>query len=363
MDLGQWRSPTPTSLSSHWLLASRLLEQPGGPAAGRIAAITGGTGFIGSRLIRLLRDDGWTVRAMMRRHDPAISAMGVEIIAGDLGDVPALRRLVAGADWVVHVAGVVRASHARTFREVNVQGTADLIAACVAVAPGSRFLHVSSLSAREPTLSPYAASKSRGEQVVRECLAGRRPLIVRPPAVYGPGDKVTLPLFQQLERGFLIAPWCWRRRCRFSLIHVDDLARFIAALLRHGPERDEPLEPDDGAPAGYGWEDLAKLAATVLERPVRLFRLPRWIFATLALPVELLSRLRGRLPELSRDKVAELFHLDWVCGSAGLDGLDWHPRVRFQNGFAATAAWYKRAGCLGSKAVARERPGAPARER
>lgn len=352
------------SPSSRWPPASILAqERTPGPAAGRIVAVTGASGFIGRHLVPLLLADGWTVRALLRRPDAALAAMGVQVVAGDLADGPALHRLVAGVDWVVHAAGLVRARDAKAFEITNIQGTADLIAACIAVAPASRFLQVSSLSAREPKVSVYAASKLQGEKMVIEQLAGRRPLVVRPPAVYGPGDKVTLPLFQQLERGFLIAPWLWRRRNRFSLIHVQDLAAFLARLLLVGPERDMPLEPDDGAGAGYGWEDLAKIAAVVLRRPVRLIRLPRWIFSALAMPIELIARLRGRLPELSRDKVAELFHPDWVCGTAGLRVLDWTPRTRFQDGFADTISWYRRAGWLGGQESAHERQQSPARER
>ena len=102
-----------------------------------------------------------------------------------------------------------------------------------------------------------------GEQASSRAPGGRggptSSLIVRPPAVYGPGDRATLPIFQQLGRGLLLAPAT--RAARFSLIHVADLARLLATLaLRPSAAARQPLEPDDGRAGGYGWSDLAAMA-------------------------------------------------------------------------------------------------------
>ncbi|MEO6581494.1 MAG: NAD(P)H-binding protein, partial [Sphingomicrobium sp.] len=153
-------------------------------------AITGGTGFVGSRLVEAATAAGHGVRALTRRPQDARPAL--QWVSGSLADPNALEELVDGADAVIHVAGVINARDAAGFEAGNVAGTLATLAA--ATADGvRRFVHVSSLAAREPRLSLYGASKAKSETLVER--SGLDWAIVRPPAVYGPGDKETLALF------------------------------------------------------------------------------------------------------------------------------------------------------------------------
>ena len=146
-------------------------------------AITGGTGFVGSHVIDAALAAGHQVQALTRREQPQRD--GLTWVAGDLASRDALKRLVEGADAVIHVAGTISARTAEGFEAGNVTGTLAMLAA--ATAGGlRRFVHVSSLAAREPRLSLYGASKARAEELVRS--SGLDWAIVRPPAVYGPGD-------------------------------------------------------------------------------------------------------------------------------------------------------------------------------
>ena len=123
----------------------------------KLVAVTGATGFVGSHLLAALARHGWTLRLLVRRWSPLPSLAGIaaEIVWGDLADEPALRQLVAGVDAVIHAAGLIKARRVGDFQTVNRDGTARL----AAVAAGLPFLLLSSLAAREPQLSPYAASK------------------------------------------------------------------------------------------------------------------------------------------------------------------------------------------------------------
>ena len=193
-------------------------------------AVTGGSGFIGREVIARLVQRGWPVRALLRRSQPDLERAGVVVIRGALENEAALERLVAGAAAVVHCAGAVRAPTAAAFRLVNAVGSAKLMAATAAAATRPRFLLLSSLAAREPTLSPYAESKRLGEDEVRRGAGQTIELcIVRPPAVYGPGDRGTLPVFRQLRNGLLFVPAV--AKARFSLIYVGDLAEMVVQLL------------------------------------------------------------------------------------------------------------------------------------
>lgn len=138
-------------------------------------AVTGATGFVGQALLDRAAKAGIAVRALTRRaQEPR---PGVEWIKGDLDARAALTRLVSGAEAVIHVAGVVNAPDAAGFEHGNVTGTLNVIEAALA-AGVPRFVCVSSLSAREPDLSAYGASKARAERLVM--ASGLDWTIIRP---------------------------------------------------------------------------------------------------------------------------------------------------------------------------------------
>ncbi|MCS6876882.1 MAG: NAD-dependent epimerase/dehydratase family protein [Geminicoccaceae bacterium] len=306
-----------------------------------LVALTGATGFVGRHVAAALRARGLRVRALARRADARLEALGVEIVRGALDQPEALRALVAGAGAVVHGAGLVAAPSAREFHRANAEGTARLVETAAQRAEGARFVLISSLAAREPNLSPYARSKREAERALEARSDRLHPILVRPPAVYGPGDRATLPIVAQLARGWLLAPKAPANR--FSLIYVEDLADLVGELVT-GAAPSALLEPDDGRPGGYGWRELADAAAARLGKRVRLVELPRPVMVAAALLTELGARPLGRTPRLSRGKVAELFHPDWVAGASVPPG--WRPRVQFDEGFARTLAWYRAEGWL-----------------
>jgi nucleoside-diphosphate-sugar epimerase len=301
-----------------------------------LAAVTGATGFVGPHLIAALARHGWTLRLLIRRWTPLPSLAGVdaEIVWGDLTDEAALRRLVRGADAVVHAAGVIKARRLEDFQAINGTGTARLSS----VAPNVPFLLLSSLAAREPQLSPYAASKRAAEEVV-----SRRKgpwLAVRAPAVYGPGDRETLAYFKMAAHGFALQPN--RRDARLSLIHVEDLAEALALAL------DRPLpstvqEIDDGRAQGYSHADMAAAAAGALGRRIHTLRVPQGLIGTAAI----LNSLRPSAQILTPAKVRELFHADWVAHDRSLAAATgFTARYDLTEGFRNTIRWYRTHGWL-----------------
>lgn len=311
-----------------------------------IVALTGGTGFVGGHLLTALLAAGSgvrEVRALTRRPLPA--RPGLVPVPGELGDVASLRRLVEGAQLVIHLAGLIQAPDRTTFLAANVEGSAQL-AQAAAAAGCRRLVQVSSLAAREPQLSAYAESKALGEAAALRQAGAMAVAVLRPPAVWGPGDRATLPIMQGIERGWLVAPG--GTTARFSLIHVADLVALIQELaLVAGPVPAAPLEPDDGRAGGYGWRDLARLAAPVVGRKVRVVPAPRALLTLVAGIGEAVSGITGKPPMLARDKVAELVHPDWVCRPDFVRAVPgWRPRLDFAGGLPATLAWYRNAGWL-----------------
>ena len=298
-----------------------------------ILAITGATGFVGTRLLDLALDAGHNVRALTRRPQPPQA--GVAWIDGALDLRDSLDRLVAGADAVIHVAGVINAD-AAGFEAGNVVGTGAILAAAEAAAI-PRFVHVSSLAAREPALSLYGASKARSEALVDASPLSSA--IVRPPAVYGPGDRETLILFKMAKRGQIFVP----PSGRLSLIHVDDLAGLLLVLA--APDApDLTIEPDDGRPGGWSHREFGDALARAVGSQARTIAVPRML---LSLGARIDRLARGRHAKLTPDRVAYFCHPDWVVSPlkpapAGL----WNPHVDTEAGLADTARWYRAQGWL-----------------
>jgi nucleoside-diphosphate-sugar epimerase len=308
----------------------------------RCIAMTGATGFVGRSIARELRDRGWRLRALVRRPAPEM-ANDIEQVPGSMEDAASLSALVRDARIVVHCAGAIRAARREDFRRVNAFGTRRLLAAVRQAPEPPRVLLMSSLAAREPRLSAYAASKREAEDMLAEC--GVDHCTIRPPAVYGPGDRATLPLFRLLTRAVAVLPGS--PRSRFSLIFVDDLAACVGAVIDRPLWNGGLVEPDDGQPRGYAWADLAAIAGRRLGIRVRLLLLPKWLLWVPAAIAEALASVLGRLPVITLGKLRELYHDDWVSRPTAQGLLEgWQARTRFSEGFARTLRWYVQNGWI-----------------
>jgi nucleoside-diphosphate-sugar epimerase len=231
----------------------------------------------------------------------------------------------------VHCAGAVRGRSARDFDPVNVEGVARLASATRAERPAPAIVHLSSLAARHPELSPYAASKRRGEQAL---LGAPEWVVLRPPIVYGPGDRELLPLFRWMARG--IAPIVGPRGGRWSLIYVDDLAEAVIWLVLRGPTG-RVFELDDGQPSGYAMDDVVAAAERYRGRAIVRVPVPASLLGGLAWLNVLGARIRGRAPMLTPGKVREIFHPEWTCDNTALaDATGWRPRIRLDEGLRRT---------------------------
>ncbi|TRW15093.1 NAD-dependent epimerase/dehydratase family protein [Glacieibacterium frigidum] len=290
-----------------------------------ILAVTGGTGFVGGHLLRLAVAAGHEVRALTRR--PQSAQPGVIWVSGDLTH-PA--DLCEGADAVIHLAGVINAPDPAGFFEGNVAGTATMIA--VAEAAGvRRFVHVSSLAAREPGLSAYGASKAASERLIEESDLDWS--IVRPPGVYGPGDRETLALFQLAKHGIALIP----SDGHASMIEASDLSRALLALAA-APATRATHELSDGEPLSH--RELAQALGVAVGKRVIPIKVPGWGMAIAATLATTVARLRGGHSRLTAERARYLAHPDWVTRGDNLSAL-WRPQVALADGLRATADWYR----------------------
>ncbi len=321
--------------------------------------VTGGHGFIGSHLVRLLLEDGSTVRCLHRGSGrPApLADLDVEIVPGDLRRRAGLEAALAGVDEVYHLAGLTSSLTRQAMFETNAEGTRRLVEAARAAGVTGRFVLCSSSSVAGPApagavleesaacrpLTWYAQSKLAGEDLAREHAGGMPLTILRPTGVYGPRDAAWLPLFRSAAAGLSLLAGDPTKR--YSLVHAEDLARALVAAAR--------------APATAGGTyfvahpevltllELTAAAEQAVGRQGRRLALPESLMRLLGRVVDLGSQLTGRSSVLGSQRMKEVAVGDWTCSPAALArDSGWEARIPLAEGFPATAAWYRAQGQL-----------------
>ncbi len=316
---------------------------------GLAIAVTGATGFVGKAVLPHLLAAGHDLRVLVR--DPAKHDLPptVKIVQGGLDDASALFELVAGADVVLHMAGAISAVNRAGFFLTNKTGTGAL--AMAAQAGGvKRFVLLSSLAARRPEISAYAASKRAAEDVVAGVAKMMQVLVLRPAAVYGPRDTATLPLLKALMARIAILPG--RPFNRFSLIHVEDLAQICVHAVASSVTGTREV---DDASGGHTWRELADITKANFNRPARLFFIPFAVALVIGALGSFFTLLFRRPMMVSFDKMRELYEPTWL-----IEGENWpreHP-FSLLDGLPETIRWYQANGMLPPLDKAHRSPGA-----
>ncbi|MES2295807.1 MAG: NAD-dependent epimerase/dehydratase family protein [Pseudomonadota bacterium] len=322
-----------------------------------VIGITGATGFVGRRFLHMAAERGHVVRCLVRpgsvgKLDPEMGTqnMGAHIVQGELDSPDDLQRFVQGLDVVVHLAAHVAHGTQEQYRRVNVEGSANLCEAILAVNPDCLLVHCSSVAVlRRYRALPffntlYTASKAQAERAVRRYAAERalRACYCYPGLVYGPRDDKFVPtLLKYIQRGALFKvsggeQWA-------PLVYVDDLCR----LLLHIVSAPAPLGRSYigvGAQEVGMHEFFRMLARRVLAKEAMRLTLPKHVLMPLALAVEGAYRLLGlqKMPLLSRRAVDVLsINLDPAIVRRANRG-DWNARTSLSAGLERTFDWLKR---------------------
>ena len=277
------------------------------------------------------------MRALIRSPSSSARLAGttVQWVQGTFEDLDSLEKLVGDADVVVHCAGAVRGITEADFYQANVEAVARLAHIAASRNPTPRFLLISSLAAREPDVSPYAASKRMGEIALSKVADRLTWTVLRPPAVYGPGDREMLPLFRLMLRG--IAPVVGRNGARFSMLYVDDLADAIVKWLVSDSRENRTFELDDGHPGGYSWCEIVETVERLRGKGVVRVRVPGPVLNLAAKLNMMAASVIGYRPMFTLGKVRELRHPDWVCDNSMFCRVaNWAPTVRFEEGLRHT---------------------------
>ena len=262
-----------------------------------------------------------------RMNDNRLPAACEQVPVG-LTDVDQLTAAITQCNAVIYCAGSVRGRKAADFSSANIMGVKAILEALKRSESAPPLLLLSSLAATKPELSDYAFSKKAGEKVLQSnpALAWTT---IRPPAVYGPGDREMLPILKMIRRGLLAHAGPANQR--LSLLHVDDLINAIISWLS-APKNclHQSYSIDDGTPGGYDWSGIG---SAVSDGRFVSLRVPAFLLKGTAKLNLLISAVLGYAPMLSPGKARELLESEWLCDNqAFTEATGWQPQLDLVHG-------------------------------
>lgn len=333
--------------------------------------VTGASGFVGSHLVEALAARGDTVTCLVRRTSriEPLERLGVRLVYGEVNDPKSFAEAVQGQDVVYQVAGLTRVLRREEFYRVNGEGVGVVAEACAKAAPSPPVLVVvSSLAAAGPArqgrplteddppqpISHYGRSKLAGERAARR-WADRVPItIVRPPIIFGPGDRACLEWFKCIQRFRLHFVPGWHRRL-YSWIHIADLVQLLLLAAEQG-ERLRASEAPEHQSEGIYFADsgehptfpeMGRKMAAALGCRVALCYIAMPVLWTITAGIEAVSRLRRKPNYVNFDKIREAAAGHWICSAEkAAHQLGFAPGATLDQRLRETVAWYRQAGWL-----------------
>lgn len=303
------------------------------------AFLTGVTGFLGLHLARTLASEGWEVSSVCRGgSDTSGVTCCSRIDRIEMLDPSAYGEAIRGADAVFHLAGATSAGSREAFDRANAAVTAAVLEARRLFAPEARFIYVSSLSAGGPSgdgpVTPYGRSKLLAESVVKR---GTGWVVVRPPAVFGPGDDAMAPLFRNAAKGLFPSPW---GRGGIPLVYGPDLAGFLTLSAGKPSLEGRVFEPSYGR--AFTWEEIRTLLQQAAGRRVTRVPLPPPAVLAAGWVSGSLGRMSGRSPVFDIHKAREMVSRGWNTSDPGVRELTgWSPSTPPGEAFSKTMEWVR----------------------
>jgi uncharacterized protein YbjT (DUF2867 family) len=287
--------------------------------------VTGGTGFVGSHLIKRLRKVDIPVRTVVRNTVRAqeLKNLGVDVVPGDLSDGASLEKAASGCERVVHLVGIIQETTGATFQSVHVDGTRNVLNAA-AKAGIRHFFFQSALGARPGAKSAYHRTKWEAEELVR---AGSIPFtILRPSLIYGPGDQFTIRLSEMIKLAPVL-PIIGSGTSKIQPIYIDDVISCIEKAVTSDSYLNEMYEI--GGPEQLTYEEVTIAIAGILGVRRPKLHMPLFFMKTAARVLEaVLPR-----PPLTTDQLIMLQE-DNVCGLRDIrDAFGVEP-IKFEEGLA-----------------------------
>lgn len=321
-----------------------------------VAVVTGGTGFIGSHLVDLLIEKGFTVRCITRKTSNLrwLKEKPVEIYNCGLFDTEKLKNVLDGADYVYHVAGVVKSKKPEGYFIGNVETTKNLLSVAVEAAPNlKRFVLISSQTATGPSLdgkpvneeticrpiTTYGKSKVEAEKLAKKYMDKIPITICRASAVFGERDTEILIYFKTFNKG--ITTRIGFDKKTVSLIHVLDLVDGIYKSSIE--EKAKGQIYFISSEKLYTWKEIAKVTSSVLNKNPITIKFPHFLVFIIAAFAQFFSLFGKKAATLNIEKAKDITQKNWICDtSKAVNELDYKQNISLEEGIKRTCVWYKK---------------------
>ncbi|MEP2024675.1 MAG: NAD(P)-dependent oxidoreductase [Reichenbachiella sp.] len=322
--------------------------------------ITGATGFIGKFLVDYALEQDLNVFAAVRKTSDrsSLSNKKVDFLELDLTSIDNLKTTFdnfidkhGSIDYVIHNAGITKTTHTPDYDLVNCTYTINLIKALESSQqPIKKFSLVSSLAASSPGIgdqmiqidqkgdpvSAYGWSKKKAEEYIEQ-KCSLPYVILRPPPVFGPGDKDMFPVFDLMNKNLEL--YVGGKLQLLSFIYVKDLARGIVTATTSSIENKKYFLSDNGQ---YDNEKFNALIKECLNKKTLKIKLPLFVVYVVAFFSEIYTRISGNLSQLNIEKIKELKCSNWMCDSRDFyKDMAIEPKYKLYEGIQETIDWYR----------------------
>ncbi|HDR05569.1 MAG TPA: NAD(P)-dependent oxidoreductase [Candidatus Marinimicrobia bacterium] len=322
--------------------------------------VTGAGGFVGNFVTAQLLRAGYELYTLIRKRKPQLpESASLHFLEGDILRPESYYSAIGKCDTVLHIAGEISATTDYRYMRPNAAGTEALAKAAAKSGAIQKFLYISSLAAGGPSqpgkprieldpdepVSPYGRSKLAGETRLFNSDADFQKIVIRPPVVYGPGDRGFFTFFKLTAAH--VNPVFYGLTEKISIIHIADLSQIILRLLDFNANgRDVIFYVNDGTPE-HDVRDLINMMRKHSETWHFTLPVHRLLLAAAGYGSNWLGVALNRRIQMNKNKYLELKQRVWTCDASKVfEFLQFQPTIELDKGISETFAWYRKNGWL-----------------
>ncbi|MBZ0199270.1 MAG: NAD(P)-dependent oxidoreductase [Ignavibacteriaceae bacterium] len=320
-----------------------------------IAVVTGASGFVGSHLVDLLLSKNYSVRVITRKTSSLhwLKDKEIEVFDCGLTNEEELEKAFKGAEYIYHVAGVVKSKKPEGYFYGNVETTRHLLEAALTIKDSlKKFLIVSSLTASGPStpdnpvneemacspITTYGRSKLAEEELAKTYMDRLPITICRAPAVYGERDTEILIFFKTFKKGLMTT--IGSNNKIISLIHVIDLVNgfYLAATNSNSTGQIYFISSEKF----YTWDEIGKVTEKIVGNKPFKVSVPHSMVYSIAAVAQFFAMFSSKPATLNIEKAKDITQQAWICDiSKAKKELNYNQNISLEEGIGRTIAWYK----------------------